>query len=77
MLLRPTFYADAGALTVVDAVAVVTVGVVVGGDAAHGGTTESQGGCWDGYAQTGEDYSLQSGAQITAIRAMIKAMAGI
>lgn len=44
---------------------------------AHGGTTESQDGCWDGYAQTGEDYSLQSGAQITAIRAMIKAMAGI
>ena len=43
----------------------------------HGGTTESQDGCYDGYAQTGVDYALQSGAQITAVRAMIKAVAGI
>ena len=43
----------------------------------HGGTTETQSGCWDGYAQTGVDYALQSGAQMQGMRKMIAAVAGV
>ena len=43
----------------------------------HGGTTETQSGCWDGYAQSGTDYALQSGPQMHAMRKMIAAVAGV
>jgi hypothetical protein len=43
----------------------------------HGGTVETISGCWDAYAQSGADYALQSGAQMAAMRAMIKAVAGV
>ena len=43
----------------------------------HGGTTESQSGCWDAYAQSGADYALKSGAQMAGMRAMIAAIAGV
>ncbi len=42
----------------------------------HGYTIETQSGCWDGYAQTGPDYALQSGAQMHAVRLMIAAVGG-
>jgi len=44
---------------------------------SHGGTVQTQTGCWDGYAQSGSDYALQSGAQISAIRSMIKVLARV
>ena len=44
---------------------------------AHGGTSESLGGCWDGYAQSGVDYSLKSGAQMHGMRQMIAAISGV
>jgi len=43
----------------------------------HGGTTETQEGCWDSYGQTGRDYALKSGVQMEAVRRMITAVAGI
>jgi len=42
----------------------------------HGATQETQSACWDGYAQTGGDYALRSGAQMHAVRQMIEAMGG-
>ena len=42
----------------------------------HGGTIETQSGCWDGYAQSGTDYALKSGAQMHAIRMMMAAVGG-
>lgn len=34
-------------------------------------------GCWDGYGQTGADYAQASGLQMSSIRAMIAAIAGV
>jgi len=42
----------------------------------HGFTTEMQSGCWDGYAQSGTDYALKSGAQMHGMRQMIAAVGG-
>ena len=42
----------------------------------HGGTTESASGCYDGYAQSGADYALKSGAQMSGVRKMIAAVGG-
>jgi len=42
----------------------------------HGGTEETQAGCWDGYAQSGRDYALKSGAQMRAVRQMVAAVGG-
>ena len=42
-----------------------------------GSTGQSRGGCWDGYAQTGSDYGLQSGAQVSVVRNLIKIVAGV
>ena len=42
-----------------------------------GRTGQSRGGCWDGYAQTGSDYGLQSGAQVSVVRNLIKIVAGV
>lgn len=36
-----------------------------------GETAQSRSGCWDGYGQTGTDYSVKSGAQITVVHNMI------
>ena len=44
---------------------------------AWGGTAQSKAGCWDGYAQTGADYALQSGGQMQAVRRMIREVAGV
>eukprot|EP00040_Diaphanoeca_grandis_P026118 m.145788 g.145788 ORF g.145788 m.145788 type:complete len:407 (+) comp30454_c0_seq1:125-1345(+) len=43
----------------------------------HGGTTETQSGCWDAYAQTGADYALKSGVQMRAITQIITAVSGV
>ena len=42
-----------------------------------GKTSETQGGCWDGYGQTGADYALQSGGQMAAVRRMIRDIAAV
>lgn len=42
-----------------------------------GVTGQARGGCWDGYAQTGSDYGLQSGAQISVVHNMIAQLAGL
>eukprot|EP00756_Hemistasia_phaeocysticola_P000166 Hpha_TRINITY_DN10115_c0_g1::TRINITY_DN10115_c0_g1_i1::g.131432::m.131432 len=42
----------------------------------HGGTRETQTGCWDAYAQSGADFALKSGAQMDAMRKMIAAIGG-
>ena len=42
-----------------------------------GETGQSKGGCWDGYAQTGADYGLQSGAQISVVINLIRQVAGV
>jgi len=42
-----------------------------------GKTGQSQAGCWDGYAQTGSDYGLKSGAQISVVHNMITQLAGL
>ena len=44
--------------------------------ADHGATHQTLMGCWDAYAQTGADYALKSGAQMAAVRQMIRAVAG-
>ena len=44
--------------------------------APWGVTGQSHAGCWDGYAQTGSDYGLQSGAQISVVRNIIRGVAG-
>jgi ABC-type transporter Mla maintaining outer membrane lipid asymmetry permease subunit MlaE len=41
------------------------------------GVTGQAHGCWDGYAQTGTDYGLKSGAQISVVRNLISAVAGV
>jgi hypothetical protein len=38
---------------------------------------QTRAGCWDGYAQTGSDYGLHSGAQISVVRNLIKQVAGV
>ena len=38
---------------------------------------QTRGGCWDGYAQTGVDYALKSGAQISVVHNMITQLAGL
>jgi hypothetical protein len=38
-----------------------------------GTTGQTKEGCWDGYGQTGLDYTLKSGAQIQVVYNMIKA----
>lgn len=43
----------------------------------HGGTIQTQDGCWDAYGQTGADYAFKSGVQMAAVRAMIKTLAGV
>ena len=43
----------------------------------HGGTTETQGGCWDAYGQTGADYARRTGVQMAAIAKMIATIAGV
>ena len=45
--------------------------------AEYGTTTQTKWGCWDGYGQTGADYALKSGAQMVAVREMIRAVAGV
>eukprot|EP00658_Telonema_sp_P-2_P084454 TRINITY_DN9376_c0_g1_i4.p1 TRINITY_DN9376_c0_g1~~TRINITY_DN9376_c0_g1_i4.p1 ORF type:complete len:201 (+),score=55.73 TRINITY_DN9376_c0_g1_i4:76-603(+) len=42
-----------------------------------GVTEQSLSGCWDGYGQTGSDYSLKSGAQISVIRQMVAELAAV
>lgn len=42
-----------------------------------GWMAQTKAGCWDGYGQTGTDYTLQSGAQITVVRNIIKGVAGV
>ncbi len=42
-----------------------------------GVTGQTNGGCWDGYAQTGSDYGLHSGAQISVVRNLIQQVAGV
>ena len=42
-----------------------------------GRTGQTRGGCWDGYAQTGSDYGLKSGAQISVVHNMITQLAGL
>ncbi len=42
----------------------------------HGGTTETQSGCYDGYGQSGADYALKSGAQMHGLYLMIAAVGG-
>ena len=42
-----------------------------------GATGQTRGGCWDGYAQTGSDYGLKSGAQISVVHNMIARLAGL
>ena len=42
-----------------------------------GVTGQTRGGCWDGYAQTGSDYGLKSGAQISVVHNMIMQLAGL
>eukprot|EP01050_Picozoa_sp_SAG11_P025345 SAG11_NODE_5688_length_1486_cov_4.128335_2_plen_53_part_00 len=52
----------------------------MGGDPAMsswGFTGQSRSGFWDGYAQTGSDYGLQSGAQVSVVRNLIKLVAGV
>ena len=43
----------------------------------HGGTAETQGGCWDAYGQTGADYARRTGVQMAAIAKMIATIAGV
>jgi len=43
----------------------------------HNGTKQQLGGCWDSYGDTGEDYCLKSGVQMTTVRKMINAIAGV
>ena len=42
-----------------------------------GKTGQARAGCWDGYAQTGSDYGLKSGAQISVVRNIITKVAGV
>ena len=42
-----------------------------------GVTGQTHGGCWDGYAQTGSDYGLKSGAQISVVHNMITQLAAL
>jgi hypothetical protein len=42
----------------------------------HGGTRQTQDGCWDAYAQSGADFALKSAAQMHAVRQMIAAIGG-
>ena len=41
-----------------------------------GNTTETKMGCWDGYGQTGLNYALQSGGQMTAVMRMLNDIIG-
>jgi len=41
------------------------------------GTTQQLGGCWDSYGDTGENYSLNTGVQMSTVRRMINAIAGV
>ena len=43
----------------------------------HGGSTETQSGCWDAYGQTGADYARRTGVQMAAIAKMISTIAGV
>ena len=42
----------------------------------HGGTTETQMGCYDSYGQTGRDFAWQSGVQMRMLRDMIRTVTG-
>ena len=45
--------------------------------AQHGAVEQEEIGCWDAYAQTGADYAFRQGAQMVAVREMVKALAGV
>ena len=45
--------------------------------AGHGNTTQTHDGCWDAYAQSGADYALRTGAQMAAVRNMIRTVARV
>lgn len=45
--------------------------------AQHGATTQTKSGCWDSYAQSGAGYALRKGAQMAAVRDMIRAVARV
>ena len=44
---------------------------------SYGTSGQQHGCCWDGYGQTGQDYALQSGGQMKAVRKMLKAISGV
>jgi len=41
------------------------------------GTQQQMMGCWDSFSDTGENYSLNTGVQMSTVRRMLKAIAGI
>lgn len=45
--------------------------------ANHGVIKQEAMGCWDTYAQTGPNYAYKSGAQMVAVRDMIRTLSGV
>ena len=45
--------------------------------AQHGRVEQEMIGCWDAYAQTGADYAFKRGAQMVAVREMVRQTAGV